>query len=231
MNTKRQLLTMIISLVAICASAQYRIQCEDTCSHIHGIDMSHYQGKVFWESVGDNHKMSYLYLKASEGSDNIDKRYQENIYLAKRYGLKVGSYHFYRPRRPQQEQLANFRAQCRPEDQDLIPMIDVETKSGMPTREFVDSLQKFLILVEKEYKQKPLVYTGENFYNSYLVGELDGYKLMIARYSAKEPVLKDGRDIYAWQYTGKGSLEGVVGYVDKSRLMGRHSLREIRFRK
>ena len=85
--------------------------------------------------------------------------------------------------------------------------------------------------VEKEYKQKPLVYTGENFYNSYLVGELDGYKLMIARYSAKEPVLKDGRDIYAWQYTGKGSLEGVVGYVDKSRLMGRHSLREIRFRK
>jgi lysozyme len=193
--------------------------------------MSHYQGKVFWESVGDNHKMSYLYLKASEGSDNIDKRYQENIYLAKRYGLKVGSYHFYRPRRPQQEQLTNFRAQCRPEDQDLIPMIDVETKSGMPTREFVDSLQKFLILVEKEYKQKPLVYTGENFYNSYLVGELDGYKLMIARYSAKEPVLKDGRDIYAWQYTGKGSLEGVVGYVDKSRLMGRHSLREIRFRK
>ena len=79
--------------------------------------------------------------------------------------------------------------------------------------------------------EKPLVYTGENFYNNYLVGELDGYKLMIARYSAKEPVLKDGRDIYAWQYTGKGSLEGVVGYVDKSRLMGRHSHREKRFRK
>ena len=23
-------------------------QCEDTCTHIHGIDLSHYQGEVFW---------------------------------------------------------------------------------------------------------------------------------------------------------------------------------------
>jgi lysozyme len=33
-----------------------------------------------------------------------------------------------------------------------------------------------------------------------------------------------------WQYTGKGRLTGVKGYVDKSRFMGSHSLREIRYR-
>jgi lysozyme len=219
-------------MVAAFGHAQsYYIQCEDTCGHVHGIDMSHYQTKIFWDEVGDNNRIHYLYLKASEGSDNIDKRYQENIRMAQSHNIKVGSYHFYRPLRPQMEQLRNFRAQCRPEDQDLIPMIDVETKSGMRTEAFVDSLQKFLKLIEREYHQKPLVYTGQNFYNSYLVGALDGYKLMIAKYSDTEPVLSDDRDIFAWQYTGKGHLTGVNGYVDKSRLMGRHALREIRFHK
>ena len=34
------------------------IQCEDTCSHIHGIDMSHYQGNVFWQTIGENTNMA-----------------------------------------------------------------------------------------------------------------------------------------------------------------------------
>ena len=50
----------------------YNVQCEDTCSHVHGIDLSHYQGEVFWEAIGDNSKMAYVYLKASEGGDRID---------------------------------------------------------------------------------------------------------------------------------------------------------------
>lgn len=225
---KRFCITIISSIIALCASAQ--VQCEDTCSHVHGIDLSHYQGNVFWETVGDNSKMAYVYLKATEGGTNVDSKYKQNIDLAHRYGLKVGSYHFYRARIPQKTQLENLMAQCRPGDQDLLPMIDVETKSGLETEEFCDSLFKFLHLVEKAYRQKPLIYTGANFYDHYLLGKLDSYKLMIAQYTKREPVLKDGRDFEMWQYTGKGKLNGINGYVDKSRFMGRHRLREIRFR-
>ena len=225
---KRFCITIISSIIALCASAQ--VQCEDTCSHVHGIDLSHYQGNVFWETVDDNSKMAYVYLKATEGGTNVDSKYKQNIDLAHRYGLKVGSYHFYRARIPQKTQLENFMAQCRPGDQDLLPMIDVETKSGLETEEFCDSLFKFLHLVEKAYRQKPLIYTGANFYDHYLLGKLDSYKLMIAQYTKREPVLKDGRDFEMWQYTGKGKLNGINGYVDKSRFMGRHRLREIRFR-
>jgi len=142
----------------------------------------------------------------------------------------VGSYHFYRPRQPQLIQLRNFRAQCRPEEQDLIPLIDVESAGGLSASALCDSLHKFLVLIEREYHQKPLVYTYTNFYNKYLVGQLDDYKLMIAQYTPdREPILADDRDIFAWQYTGKGYIYGVSGYVDKSRLMGRHTMREIRF--
>ncbi len=228
-----KILTIISMLfVFVSSKAQYyNIQCEDTCNHVHGLDMSHYQGNVFWEAVGNNSKMAFVYLKASEGGTRIDQRYEENIELARRYGLKVGSYHFYRPKQPQADQLRNFRYQCRPDDQDLIPMIDIETTSGLGREALCDSLHKFIDLMQREYKCKPLIYTYENFYNRYLQGELDGYLLFIAKYSGSEPVLQDGRDIYAWQYTGKGHINGVTGYVDKSRLMGRHSMRELRYRR
>ena len=53
--------------------------CEDTCTHVHGIDMSHYQGEVFWETVGEKTKMAYVYLKATEGGDRIDAFFERNI--------------------------------------------------------------------------------------------------------------------------------------------------------
>lgn len=230
MNICKYIITLVCLLGWAGVSAQdYQVQCEDTCSHVHGIDLSHYQGEVFWEAIGDNSKMAYVYLKATEGGDRIDDKYEQNIELAHKYGLKVGSYHFFRPKTPLKLQLENFKAQCRPSQQDLIPMIDVETKQGLSNDAFRDSLMTFLTMVEKAYHQKPLVYTGTNFYNRYMSGLMNGYKLMIAQYSSNEPVLNDGNDYMLWQYTGKGHIDGIRGYVDKSRFMGRHGLREIRY--
>ncbi|MCI6337874.1 MAG: glycosyl hydrolase family 25 [Prevotella sp.] len=227
---KKLILTAFLGL-ALGANAQNMYeQCEDTCNHVHGIDLSHYQGEVFWETVGENTKMAYVYLKATEGGDRIDERYENNIILAHKHGLKVGSYHFYRPKTEQVKQLENFMTQCRPGEQDLIPMIDIETKGGLSTEAFSDSLMKFLDLVEKAYKQKPLLYTYTNFYNKWLVGKIPQYPLMIAQYKDEEPVLADDKEYIIWQYTCKGRIVGVKGYVDKSRFMGKHGLKEIRYR-
>ena len=207
------------------------VQCEDTCSHIHGIDMSHYQKEVFWDAVGEDKHITYVYLKATEGGDHIDRMYEQNIELAHKHGLKVGSYHFYRPITEQKKQLHNFMAQCLPGQQDLVPMIDIETTNGLSSEAFRDSLFKFLDMVETVYRQKPLLYTFTNFYNKHLLGAIDGYMLMIAQYTEREPELKDGKEYIMWQYTCKGRINGVAGFVDKSRFMGTHSLREIRYRR
>ena len=163
----KRIIGFIFSILSVTLAMAQRIdvQCEDTCTHIHGIDLSHYQGKVFWEAIGDNTKMAFVYLKATEGGDRIDQTYEKNIQLAHQNGLKVGSYHFFRPKTELQKQLDNFKTQCRPGDQDLIPMIDIETKGGLSDSAFCDSLFKFLDMVEKTYRQKPLLYTGRNFYN------------------------------------------------------------------
>lgn len=204
-------------------------QCEDTCTHIHGIDLSHYQGRVFWESISNNSNTSYVYLKATEGGDHIDPRFEQNIELAHRYGLKVGCYHFFRPRTALNLQLQNFQSLCLAAEQDLLPMIDVESTGNLSSEAFCDSLLTFLGMIEKTYNQKPLVYTFRNFYNQHLAGKLDDYQLMIAFYRDEEPVLCDDRDITMWQYTSKGRVTGVSGNIDKSRFLGDHTLREIRF--
>ncbi len=225
-------LCLLTATVVKAQGSWFYTQCEDTCSHVHGIDLSHYQGNVFWEDVGKNRKVTYVYLKATEGGDKIDDYYRKNIEMARKNGLYVGSYHFYRPRTPQRVQLRNFTMQCRPEDQDLIPMIDIETRGGLSEDAFIDSLMVFLALVEDYYKVKPLIYTGANFYDHHLSwGLLDDYKIMIAQYTDYEPELIDGRGITIWQYSAQGHLRGVSGNVDKSRLMGDHCLREIRYRR
>lgn len=109
-------------------------------------------------------------------------------------------------------------------------MIDIETTGGLNDAAFRDSLFTFIKIIEKAYKQRPLLYTFTNFYNNHLKGYINEYKIMIAQYTRREPVLADGRDITMWQYTGKGHINGVNGYIDKSRFMGKHKLREIRFR-
>lgn len=225
------LLSVLVAPLAVLAQNNPYLNCEDTCAHVHGIDLSHYQGNVFWETIGDNTNMAYVYLKATEGGDRIDDRYERNIDMAHRYGLKVGSYHFFRPKTDLTLQLENFKAQCLPGEQDLIPMLDVETTGGLSTEAFCDSLHKFLHLLEKTYHQKPLVYTFRNFYNKYLTGKIDNYQLMIAMYADEKPVLNDGRDYILWQYTAKGRIVGISGYVDKSMVMGKHSLSELRFRR
>ena len=170
-----------------------------------------------------------IHLKATEGGDRIDSQYERNIDLAHRFGLKVGSYHFFRPKADLQLQLENFKTQCLPGEQDLIPMLDVETTGNLSTEEFCDSLHKFLDMLEETYHQKPLVYTFRNFYNKHLVGELDDYQLMVAMYADDPPVLADNRDYTIWQYTCKGRILGVSGMVDKSCLMGGHTLQDLKF--
>lgn len=204
--------------------------CEDTCQHVHGIDVSHYQNDVFWQAVGEETNMAYVYLKASEGCDRVDALYERNIELAHLHGLKVGSYHFFRPTVELKLQLENFKSQCLPGEQDLIPMLDVETMGNLSTEAFCDSLTKFLVMMEDTYHQKPIVYTYRNFYNKHLVGKLDNYQLWIAMYADEQPILADNRDYTMWQYTCRGRIPGIKGEVDKNRLANGHRLFDIRYR-
>ena len=47
---KLSILLLVLASLATNANAQLQnpyLSCEDSCTHVHGIDLSHYQGDVF----------------------------------------------------------------------------------------------------------------------------------------------------------------------------------------
>ena len=192
-----------------------------------GIDVSHYQGTIDWNQVARRNRISYAYMKATEGATYVDDTYAYNIREARRVGLSVGSYHFYRPNINWQEQFANLTSVVKREDQDLVPIIDIEHRGSVSSEAFIRDLKAFVAKVTEYYGKKPLLYTYHNFYNRYLLGEFSDYHFMIARYRSDSPTLNDGKDYIMWQYTSTGSIPGIKGNVDRSKIMGEYSLYQV----
>lgn len=192
-----------------------------------GIDVSHYQGHIDWDKVAGADKISYVYLKATEGASLVDETYERNLSEARRVGLSVGSYHFYRPNVDWRTQLKNLTAVVKREDQDLVPIIDIEHRGAVSEEKFIADLASFIKEVTNYYGKKPLLYTYHNFYNKHLSGRFKDYHWMIARYRSDSPTLNDGKDYIMWQYTSTGSIPGVRGNVDRSKIMSGFNLRQV----
>lgn len=193
-----------------------------------GIDVSHYQGHIDWDAVVQHTEISYAYLKATEGASLVDDTYSRNLEEARRVGLSVGSYHFYRPNIDWKKQFNNLTSVVKAEEQDLVPIIDIEHRGSVSSEKFIGDLKNFIAKVTEHYGKKPLLYTYHNFYNRYLVGEFSDFHFMIARYRSDCPTLSDGKDYIMWQYTATGSINGIRGDVDRSRIMGNFSLGEVK---
>lgn len=200
-----------------------------TDEQLHGIDVSHYQGRINWDEVVRDTKVNYVYLKATEGVNTIDDTYTYNFNECKRVGLKVGSYLFFRPHLSPKAQFELFLSKVDTKKQDLLPVIDAEVIRGVSVGVFQARLLELCELFEKEYGKKPIIYTGRNFFNKNIDGNarLRSYKFFIAAYMFDEPELNAGQDYVLWQYTATGRVRGIRGNVDRSRLVGRHQLREL----
>lgn len=192
-----------------------------------GIDVSHYQGTIDWRRVAEEGGVSYVFIKATEGAELVDTHYATNIVEARKAGLSVGSYHFYRPRADVDAQLANFTSVVDKRQQDLVPIIDIEDDRSPSEEEFIADLRYFIERVTKFYGRKPILYTGQNFYNKHFLGLFPDYQWMIAKYQNEAPVLLDDQYYLMWQYTSKGKVPGINGTVDRSCLMGSGTLKKV----
>ncbi len=193
-----------------------------------GIDISHYQGYINWAEVARDPQVTFVIMKATEASDFVDDRYQFNIREAHRYGLKVGSYHFYRAHIDPELQFRNMMRNIDPQQQDILPVIDVELTNGVSYDLFVSRLERLCEMVTRAYGARPIIYTGRNFFNKYFNNNYwRQYKLWIAAYTTNPPVLNNEQDYIMWQFTEKSRVQGIKGGVDMSRFMFGHTIEDI----
>lgn len=183
-----------------------------------GLDVSQYQGKINWGEVRvleNTFPIGFVFIRATVGKDKVDSRFEDNWLEAKSNKIIRGAYHYYRPNENSLEQAELFIKNVKLQKGDLPPVLDIEK---LPKNQPLDSLKvglkRWLEKVDAHYKVKPIIYTGENYYNAFLKEEFSEYTFWIANYNFFVEDIKD--DWLFWQFTEKATVSGINGNVDVS---------------
>jgi lysozyme len=186
---------------------------------IHGIDVSKHQGRIDWQRISrmqeNGIRISFVFIKATEGITRQDDQFKENWQKAAEAGLIRGAYHFYYPSRDAAKQAANLIKMLRLKPGDLPPVVDVETSNGRSSGQIQKGLKQFLGILEKKYGVKPILYTNTSFYKRFLSGSFDSYPLWIAGYYDHERFYSEFNVPWSfWQHSESGRADGIRGKVD-----------------
>ena len=185
---------------------------------IHGIDISHYQGKIDWEQLKNamikGCPVRFVIIKSTEGSSRLDENFRENFNQARDFGFIRGVYHFWSNKSTAREQAYYFLDQVHLTDGDLPPVLDIEHKpADKIVGDFHLDVLTWLHIVEDKYHAKPIIYTYYKFKEQYLSAPVfDDYPYWIAHYYVDKVQYK-GKWKF-WQHTDVGKLPGIKGYVD-----------------
>lgn len=201
-----------------CSTGKSYGVCVPCSFDVHGLDVSHYQGDVNWDQLQKNnleeeHPLSFVFLKATEGTDLKDETYQKNLDGARQAGLKCGAYHFFSPYSDPKEQARFFIDNAGLGSGDLPPVLDVENKGKLSREELSSRVLQWMEAVERHYGVRPILYTSHKFRERYLSDErFEAYPYWIAHYYVDQ-VRYEGPWTF-WQYSDLGLVPGVGTQVD-----------------
>lgn len=174
-----------------------------------GIDVSQYQGSINWSEVPE--PIAIVKMSGGDAGLYYDANASKNYYGAKAAGKVVGMYHFAGGTSAVTE-ADYFVKACSPLDQNDVLIIDWEVSSGDP----VGWVNTFVTEVHSKTTVWPLVYMNLATLNAYdWSSVLKNCGLWIADWSVSPNQEIATTHVYvAQQYSDKGSVPGIVGYVD-----------------
>jgi lysozyme len=182
-------------------------------SYLSGVDVSHYQGEVDWPSVAAS-GVTFAFIKATDGIDDIDPRFAQNWAGAKAAGIVRGAYHFFRPRLDAQQQAGHFLRVVAMDNLALPPALDVEVTDGLAPLALQTGIRTWLEAVQAAFGCTPIVYTDPSFWRRNVAADFSAYPLWLACYAAEPEVPATWQAWTFWQHTDRGNVNGISGQVD-----------------
>lgn len=179
---------------------------------VRGIDVSHHQGLINWDSVGAQ-GLSFAYVKATEATGHVDSYFFYNWKQARAKGLATGAYHFFSMQESGAEQGEYYISVVPLEDDSLPPVIDLEVSLAYPREDVVREVVAMSDVLEEHYGKKPIIYLDENVYEAFVKGSSLGNPIWI-REIYVHPLLLGNIGWSLWQYSSRGSVSGIRGAVD-----------------
>ncbi|PKM52732.1 MAG: glycoside hydrolase [Firmicutes bacterium HGW-Firmicutes-7] len=179
---------------------------------IKGLDVSNHQHIIEWYNVSSE-DYKFVFMKATEGEDFVDKSFEINWKGAKDNKFLVGAYHFFVTSSTGEEQANNFIRTVPVESDSLPPVIDLEVNKRENKEMVVKNLEVMIDRLEEIYGKKPIIYVTYDTYNAFVKGSFQECDIWI-RDIMKLPRLEDEQKWVFWQYCNRGRIEGIDTYVD-----------------
>ena len=194
---------------------------------VNGIDVSYHNGDINWSAVksaGVDYAMIRVgYRGMSNGGLFDDSKYQANIQGALNAGLKVGVYIFSQATTQAEavEEANYILSRISGYNITLPVVIDYEFGSNHSGRladanldiDTATAVVNSFCTTVQSAGYTPMVYANKTMLQSYIRGEIldDYYKIWLANYTTQTTY---AGEYYAWQYSSKGGVSGISGYVD-----------------
>jgi lysozyme len=186
-----------------------------------GVDVSNHQGDIDWRTLART-DVAFAYIKATEGGDFRDRRFQANWEGANEAGLLRGAYHFFTQCRAGADQARNFMAAVPREAGALPPVVDLEhmgpCSSGPQVADPVAEIATFIAMLAEHYGRRPILYTDVVFDATYLWGHFTG-ETFWTRSIVLPPWFRTDQWLI-WQYHSCGRRAGIMGPVDLNAFRG-----------
>ncbi len=187
---------------------------------IKGIDVSYAQGAIDWEKVKES-GVEFAMLRSSRGalSDTRpaaeDTTFQYNVTEATRVGLNVGVYHYlYAQTVSEAKKEAKFFIQTISPYQITYPVVlDIEEQSQAKLgKSQVTKIVKAFLDEVSAAGYYAMLYSNKTWLTQYLdISQLSDYEIWLAQWNTV-PTYKG--EFGMWQYSCKGIVSGIDGYVD-----------------
>ncbi len=186
------------------------------------VDISHHQGRIDWSKF--EKEVALVIIRVQDGIGVVDREYKSYVAEAKKRGIPFGHYAFARFTSVAQAKQEAQSFYERGGKDALFWVVDVEVKT---MNDMVAGTQAYVDELRKLGAKKIGGYFG---HHSYKAWGLDKVKRIdftwIPRYGVNNGTLstKPAFPCDLWQYTDKGKVSGVNGYVDLNTLNGNKKL-------
>ena len=187
---------------------------------VHGTDVSKWQGDIDWNKKREA-GIAFVFIKATEGGDHTDERFDEYWRGARAVGIAHAPYHFYYFCTPARDQALWYIRNVPKAAVQMPPVLDMEwnhaskTCKLRPDPETVRAEMKiWMDIVERHYGKRPIIYTTVDFHRENLDGHFRQHQFWLRSVAAHPDVIYPDHPWTFWQYTGTGMMPGVKGNTD-----------------
>jgi len=178
-----------------------------------GIDVSSHNGDIDFDKVkADGY--SFVIIKASEGLEHHDSRFATNYDNARKSGLKVGAYHFFRKDTDGLNQAKNFLETIGWRKLDLPLVVDVEDWSNAKNVEDERTQKNLDAMLDnlRSRGHKVMVYTNGDGYKKYIKDGQININLWLCAFKQPDKLKHIPHQLQ--QYSHWGRVKGIWGDVD-----------------